>query len=487
MTGQPVTYEVNLVPDPSIEEAFDAWLDEHVSEMLRLPGFLTAVVRTSTDPDSGNPQRTVQYELKDTAALDAYFKNHAQRMRQQGLDRFGEMFTATRRIMDRGHRVSSAGPLKTCANCDAQLAGQYCAICGQRTKNRMITLWEMIREASDIIVSLDSKLWRTLTLLLFRPGRLTRDYLEGKRARYVAPLRLFLGLTLLFFFLVAIQQRTEIDGGFILSTDTEDAAVIGPEESASDSDKNSDDSFNLRIGGPNVAIEEGVTSRSGSEDIPADDNESSGHRFSINIGDSDDSSEGAATDSSGSEAKPADGGEKTAKEGPCEDIEINVPEDWTWFKEFFTEDRIRQACQKTIADKGVGFTRALIENLPAMMFFLVPLLAVFMKFIYLFTGRYFVEHLLFLVHYHSFFYLLTTLAILTGWFVDWAEFAQAPTQLVTAVISIYIFYYLYRAMSVVYEQGRFLTIVKFFTLIVFYFISLLMTFVLTVGITAFSL
>ena len=45
MTGTPVTYEVNLVPDPSIEAAFDAWLDEHVSEMLRLPGFLTAVVR----------------------------------------------------------------------------------------------------------------------------------------------------------------------------------------------------------------------------------------------------------------------------------------------------------------------------------------------------------------------------------------------------------------------------------------------------------
>ncbi len=89
MTGEPVTYEVNLVPDPSIEEAFDAWLDEHVSEMLRLPGFLTAVVRTSQDPDTaGKPQRTVQYELTDRAALDDYFKNHAQRMRQQGLDRF---------------------------------------------------------------------------------------------------------------------------------------------------------------------------------------------------------------------------------------------------------------------------------------------------------------------------------------------------------------------------------------------------------------
>ena len=487
MTGQPVTYEVNLVPDASIEEAFDAWLDEHVSEMLRLPGFLTAVVRTSKDPDTHKPQRTVQYELADSAALDAYLKNHAQRMRQQGLDRFGEMFTATRRIMDRGHRVSSAGPLKTCANCDSQLAGQYCAICGQRTKNRMITLWELIREASDIIVSLDSKLWRTLTLLLFRPGRLTRDYLEGKRARYVAPLRLFLGLTLLFFFLVAIQQRMEIDGGFILSADMEDEAVAGVEEPASESDEDSGDGFNFRVGGPSVAIEHRVANPSGSEVSPADGKEDSGRSFSVSIGNPDETSETEATESPDSETKPTVGDEKTSGEGPCEDIDISIPEGWTWFEAFFTEDRIRQACQKTVADKGVGFTRALIENLPAMMFFLVPLLAVFMKFIYVFTGRYFVEHLLFLVHYHSFFYLLTTLAILTGWFIDWAELPVAPAQLMTAVISIYIFYYLYRAMRVVYEQGRFLTVVKYLGLIVFYFVSLLMTFVITVGVTAFSL
>lgn len=453
MTGVPVTYEVNLVPDPSIEEAFDAWLDEHVSEMLRLPGFLTAVVRTSKDPDNGNPQRTVQYELTDGAALDAYLKNHAGRMRQQGIERFGEMFTATRRIMDRGHRVSSAGPLKTCANCDAQLAGQYCAICGQRTESRMITLWEMIREASDIIVSLDSKLWRTLSLLLFRPGRLTRDYLQGRRARYVAPLRLFLGLTLLFFFLVTIGQRLELDGGFEISTDLDEATAIGVVNPESDSQE--DSGFNLRIG------------------------------------DSDDAGEDQASESTEEEmdaaANAEESAENTAKEGPCEDIDIEIPENWTWGAAFFTEDRVRQACEKTVADKGAGFTRALIENLPAMMFFFVPLLAVFMKFIYLFTGRYFVEHLLFLVHYHSFFYLLTTLAILTGWFVDWAELPEAPAQVLFAVVSIYVFYYLYRAMRVVYKQGRLVTIMKYASLIVFYFISLLLTFVITVGITVFSL
>jgi quinol monooxygenase YgiN len=455
MTGEPVTYEVNLVPDPAIEEAFDAWLDEHVAEMLRLPGFLTAVVRTSQDPDSGAPQRTVQYELADKAALDTYFKDHAQRMRQQGLERFADRFTATRRIMDRGHRISSAGPLKSCANCDSQLAGQYCAICGQRAKSRMITLWEMIREASDIIVSLDSKLWRTLGLLLFKPGRLTRDYLEGKRARFVAPLRLFLGLTLLFFFLVTIGQRMEIDGGFNVSADMEDGTAIGVLDPEADGGEHDSQDFSTRFGEADYA----------GGDQPDEDI---------------DAPPITETDTEGDT-------ETSAQDGPCDNIDLEVPEGWTMLSDFFTVDRVEQACQKVVADKGAGFSRALIENLPAMMFFFVPLLAVFMKIIYLFTGRFFVEHLLFLVHYHSFFYFVTTLAILTGWFVDWAELPDAPAQVLFAVISLYVFYYLYRAMRVVYEQGRLLTIVKYVSLNVFYFFSLMLTFVITVGITVFSL
>ncbi|TNF87001.1 MAG: DUF4286 family protein, partial [Gammaproteobacteria bacterium] len=108
MTGEPVTYEVNLAPEPSIEAEFDAWLEEHVADMLRLPGFLTAVVRKSEGPAEGEVHRTVQYELTDRAALEAYFRDNADRMRQQGIDRFGDRFTVSRRILNRGARVSGA-------------------------------------------------------------------------------------------------------------------------------------------------------------------------------------------------------------------------------------------------------------------------------------------------------------------------------------------------------------------------------------------
>ena len=227
MTGGPVTYEVNLVPDPSIEDEFDDWLDAHVVEMLRLPGFLTAVVRRAEDAN-GEIQRTVQYELRDRESLDAYLRDHATTMRQQGIDRFGQRFRASRRILDHGHRLSAAGSEGGCANCEAPLAGQYCAVCGQRARTRMITLWQLLREASEVLTTLDSRLWRTLTALLFRPGRLTADYLKGRRARYAPPLRLFLGASIVFFFAVAVGERLDLDGsvGFVGFPDDGDLAAI---------------------------------------------------------------------------------------------------------------------------------------------------------------------------------------------------------------------------------------------------------------------
>ena len=69
-----------------------------------------------------------------------------------------------------------------------------------------------------------------------------------------------------------------------------------------------------------------------------------------------------------------------------------------------TEDRARDACRKIVAD-GKGFGRAVYENIPKMMFIFLPLIAAVMFVLYLGSGRYYVEHLLFFVHFHAFFFL----------------------------------------------------------------------------------
>lgn len=85
-----------------------------------------------------------------------------------------------------------------CANCDTHLQGAYCHACGQKA-HLHTRLRHLAGEFVEGIAHFDGRLWRTLPLLAFRPGTLSRRWREGKRVRYVAPLHVFLfGIFLLF-------------------------------------------------------------------------------------------------------------------------------------------------------------------------------------------------------------------------------------------------------------------------------------------------
>ena len=72
----------------------------------------------------------------------------------------------------------------------------------------MHSLWHFTRVATEDLTHADSRLWRTLTALLFKPGRLTREFLAGRRARYLPPVRLYLVLSVLFFLIAsAVHTR----------------------------------------------------------------------------------------------------------------------------------------------------------------------------------------------------------------------------------------------------------------------------------------
>ncbi|HVC01817.1 MAG TPA: DUF3667 domain-containing protein [Steroidobacteraceae bacterium] len=86
-----------------------------------------------------------------------------------------------------------------CQNCDAVLTGRFCAACGQRVEYEVHGLGYFIGEATADLTHADSRLWRTLVALVFRPGFLTREYFAGRRARYLPPIRLYLVLSVLVF------------------------------------------------------------------------------------------------------------------------------------------------------------------------------------------------------------------------------------------------------------------------------------------------
>ncbi len=101
----------------------------------------------------------------------------------------------------------------TCPNCSAQTAGNFCHHCSQETTLHPPSTREFLHEFIGHYVALEGKLWQSLWLLLFKPGRLTLEYIQGRRVRYVQPLRMYLTFSLIFFALVKFSGLAVFDAG----------------------------------------------------------------------------------------------------------------------------------------------------------------------------------------------------------------------------------------------------------------------------------
>ena len=420
MAGGSITYEVALQPDPEILGDFEAWLEYHVDEMLALPGFTGASIHKAEEPETGAALRVVRYELEDRAALQRYLDEFAPRMRAEGVARFGERFRATRRIVLEG-RDAALTDARPCPNCDELLWGQYCANCGQRARIRMITFWELVKDAGELLASLDSRIWRTLGRLMFRPGRLTLDYLSGRRARYVPPMRLFIASSIVFLFIATLNTQFKF---------TPDPPVVTPAGDAAPADIAGE--IQQEVG---AAVEKARKERS---DVTLD------------VG-----SGGIIFDDA------------------CNVDYSGAPE---WLARLLPPERAVEICERITVDHGRSFGRALMSNIPAMMFLFLPIMALVMKLFYPLSGRYYAEHLLFLVHYHSFFFLLNIAVISIRAGGEMLAPGVLPLGWITAAAYIYLPVYLFRALSVVYEQGFWGTSFKYVLLGLAYLTALIITF-----------
>lgn len=95
-----IIYEVNLSIDHEIYADFNQWLGSHIKLMLEFPGFLQAELARENVQALAKKNITVRYYLKDKKSLENYLTNHAGKMRDDGLNRFGDKFNVSRRIFE---------------------------------------------------------------------------------------------------------------------------------------------------------------------------------------------------------------------------------------------------------------------------------------------------------------------------------------------------------------------------------------------------
>jgi Protein of unknown function (DUF3667) len=103
------------------------------------------------------------------------------------------------------HALSTSVAAAHCKNCGAALLGRFCVECGQAAEVHVPTTGELIHEAMEGLVHADSRLWRTLITLWFKPGKLTNEFIAGRRAAYVPPFRLYLIVSIIFFLLASVH------------------------------------------------------------------------------------------------------------------------------------------------------------------------------------------------------------------------------------------------------------------------------------------
>ena len=121
-----------------------------------------------------------------------------------------------------------------CRNCGEQAPLKFCPECGQETTLHPPTLGEFLHEFVGHYVALEGALWRTLRLLLARPGRLTREYLDGRRRKYVLPLRLYLTCSFLFFLVLKLTPVVSPEHTVVVGANGKRIGTVAELQAAAD-------------------------------------------------------------------------------------------------------------------------------------------------------------------------------------------------------------------------------------------------------------
>jgi len=433
-------YELTFSVETEFVVELEAWLSELADAALLQQGIVDTCVFALSGDVGGRETKICQFRCVDGSAVDELVDGFFADAEARAAQEFGDSVTVSPRLL----REDSAAELTSyenpdCLNCGTRLRGQYCGVCGQRARNRLISLWGLISEAFGDLFEIDSRLWRTLIPLLARPGRLTRDYLEGRRARYMPPFRTYLVLSLIFFVVAFFDPRDDLSLLFEPEPEPTAEELAEKESEAGEARKEILDEL----------AKEGIIVGDTVSDEQAED----------------------VNEAIAQTAEDGDGGFSIQIDDDTGDCNVNggdlseLPE---WFKRRFTPERLKRVCERVTMDGGKSFVDLLLDNIPVALIVLLPLMALVLKVLYPLSRRYFVEHLLFVVHYHAFFFLILTLQILFARIMLPLRVPETVVTLAIVAAAFYIPVYLFIAMRRVYGQGRVLTFVKYIGLVISY-------------------
>jgi hypothetical protein len=382
--------------------------------------------------------------------------------------------SARRRWFGRG-KDRQPLPFTHCQNCGAELIGPHCAQCGQAAVDYRRSFRHVIVDVLDSFLNWDSKFFATIGLLIVKPWRLTNEFLAGKRVRYLHPLRLYLLASILFFFAVnygakglrlepgkiSEKNRSAVASAVAEKRD-EIEAELDKENLSADQRKKAQDALDY-LSKPSAA----ATAAAGNGPSPT--------------------TTPPASPTITPAASPADPEKRTygaVNERPFLVFDADKKSSTPF--ERWLETRAKEKMGEHGTKMGL-FIATLFSNLPYMMLCCIPLFAFVLKVLYIRRHIFYIDHLVYALHIHTFFYTAIMLIVLATMGLN----RTAPPALagwIIALLWILFVVQIFLSIRRVYRQGWFMSTLKFlvggFAYLIVLFLALAATFFITLALPA---
>ena len=368
----------------------------------------------------------------------------------------------------------------TCENCGTPLQGHYCHACGQSVHSPPRHFWHALEEVIESFWHLDGRVFRTLRDLLV-PGRVARNYLDGQRVRYIAPLRLFVILSLLTFFIGKLTVHIDEEGFKFEGREAVFATAQTIPEVEQSREKllaelSEAEKEAAKVPGVNaslVAARARIQSEAANRIAELREQEA-GKPASTQP---DAKAATAPTQPDTEPAAPASDDADAAKPDKDEwDPKAN-PVDVGWLPAFadrWINQRLERAKNNITHMKGNAnrYVQAFLGAVPTALFVLMPVFALLLKVLYLGTGRRYLEHLVVALYSHAWLLLVllvTFLFTLAAQALDalWATIAN--TLIINTLWLLCVPVYLFIMQLRVYREHWALTAVRYFVIGTVYF------------------
>lgn len=337
-----------------------------------------------------------------------------------------------------------------CLNCGTKVVGRFCHNCGQENVEVKETAWHFIVHFFNDITHFDGKFFTTIKDLLFKPGFLSREYMNGRRMRYLNPIRMYLFTSfiffLVFFSVVGIKSIEVKSKEFTLNGKTKGQLEEMPYEEF--------DQFTAKLNNGEALTRSDFNRYMDSAKMAG----------GVHI--------------SGEKYQNLAQYDSLLKAGSVTD---------NWFEKKLVR-KVIEFNNKYQNDQGQtlkAFYDSITHQFPKMLFISLPFVALLLKLLYIrHKGFYYVSHAIFTLHFYIFVFIVMLFSIgfsrlqsLLNW--SWLSY-------VNGLLTLTIFFYLYKAMRNFYQQRRGKTILKYALFLVSFLFLITFLFVIFIFISFFQ-